>query len=554
LNPLLILRGILGIAVLLGIAFLISNNRRRIPLRVVAWGIGLQFLFALIILAPMRYSWLGMYLFLAMIVIYTLESAFWKGSTAGRRVVLGLVAAGGMAALAGALVEIDALLAGSAGPSPRLAPVSGSIASISALVLVAGFALRRRRLQLYAFDCLLLAAFAVVIRKELTGQILLGRAAEKVTQFLKLTDLGSAFLFGNLANEKYFFPEPGSAWPGFGFQFAFIILPTIIFFSSCMSILYYLGVMQYVVQMMARFMRWTMGTSGAETLSCSANIFVGQTEAPLLIRPFLAEMTPSELHAIMVGGFATIAGGVLAGYIRMGVSAGHLIAASVMSAPAALVVAKIIFPETLHSKTAGDVEIPRVGRADNLLDAAARGVTDGLYLALNVGAMLIAFIALIGFVDVILGFLDARIDGSLLGGSMVQVADHQEYAGYFPGSLRTLFGAVFGPLAWAMGVSADEIGAVGNLLGVKISANEFVAYLELSKHIRLDDLSPRSITIATYALCGFANFASIGIQIGGIGALAPDRRSDLARVALRAMMGGALASWMTATVAGMLLG
>jgi CNT family concentrative nucleoside transporter len=358
-----------------------------------------------------------------------------------------------------------------------------------------------------------------------------------------LTDAGSFFLFGHLADPQYF--------DQFGYQFAFSVLPTIIFFSAIMSILYYLGMMQAIVKMMAKFMRWTLGTSGAETLSVSANVFVGQTEAPLLIKPFLDDMTVSELHAVMVGGFATIAGGVLAGYIRMGIDAGHLIAASVMSAPAALVFAKIILPETRHSKTAGDVEIPEVGRADNLLDATARGVTDGLKLAVNVGAMLLAFIALVALVDVIFGFFDQLIDGKMLGGALDEAK--QEYRGFFPGSLKTLFGTVFSPIAFLMGVPWKEAMDVGNLLGIKVAVNEFVGYAELAKYIQADTISARSITIATYALCGFANFSSIGIQLGGIGAIAPKRRSDLSRVALRAMFGGALASWMTATIAGILL-
>ncbi|MDZ7371998.1 MAG: NupC/NupG family nucleoside CNT transporter, partial [candidate division KSB1 bacterium] len=349
---------------------------------------------------------------------------------------------------------------------------------------------------------------------------------------------------------EYFTPQ-SDTWPGFGFQFAFSVLPTIIFFSACMSILYYLGIMQAVVKAMASFMRWTMGTSGAETLSCSANVFVGQTEAPLLIKPFLEDMTISELHAVMVGGFGTIAGGVMAGYIRMGISPAHLIAASVMAAPASLVMAKILLPETQHSKTAGDVNIPDVGRADNLLDAAARGVTDGLKLAVNVGAMLIAFISLIAFVDLVLGFADKWIDGRLLGGAYSAAA--QQYSGIFPGSLKTLLGTLFSPIAFLIGVPWKEALDVGNLLGVKIAVNEFVGYAQLSEAIRQGMLSQRSITIATYALCGFANFSSIGIQLGGIGALIPNRRSELSRIALRAMIGGALVSWMTASIAGMLI-
>jgi len=338
------------------------------------------------------------------------------------------------------------------------------------------------------------------------------------------------------------------------------VLPTIIFFGGFMSVLYYLGIMQRVIEALARFMRWTIGTSGAETLSCTANIFVGQTEAPLLIKPFLDQMTRSELLTIMVGGFATIAGGVLAGYIAMGIPAGHLIAASVMSAPAALVIGKIVFPETEHSTTSGDVRLPEIDVGGNVIEAAANGITDGLKLAVNVGAMLIGFIALIAVVDSLLILLDRLIDGSLMGGAYAAYAFDTlwspvkgEYVGVFPGSLQTLFGSLLKPLAWLMGVPWADAAAVGNLLGIKISLNEFVAYGALGSYINEGAMSERAVIISTYALCGFANFSSIGIQIGGISAVAPGRKSDLAKIGLKAMFGGALASWLTATIAGMLL-
>ncbi|MDH3745067.1 MAG: NupC/NupG family nucleoside CNT transporter, partial [Acidobacteriota bacterium] len=367
--------------------------------------------------------------------------------------------------------------------------------------------------------------------------------------FLTLSDYGARFLFGDLA-------DPGK---GLGFLFAFKVLPTIVFFGGFMAVLYYLGIMQKVIETMARFMRWTIGTSGAETLSCSANVFVGQTEAPLLIKPFLGKMTNSELLTIMVGGFATIAGGVLAGYIGMGVPAGHLIAASVMSAPAALVIGKIIYPELEHSATAGDVKLPDIEAGGNVIEAASNGITDGLKLAVNVGAMLLGFIALIAVADVILNFLDSLIDGRLIGGDLRTYSSGglspvtQEFAGIFPGSLQTFFGNVLKPLAWLMGVPWEDAAAVGNLLGIKLSLNEFVAYGQLGTYIDQDVIGPRATIISTYALCGFANFSSIGIQIGGIAAIAPERRSDLARVGLRAMLGGAIASWITATIAGILV-
>ncbi|MCH8272562.1 MAG: NupC/NupG family nucleoside CNT transporter [Candidatus Marinimicrobia bacterium] len=431
----------------------------------------------------------------------------------------------------------------------------GLINWLLAVSLIAIFGLRlmhKTEYQKYLISTFLISGWVYNLTNNIDGKAVFSALSAKVETFLKLTDLGSGFLFGNIVDPKYS--------DTFGFQFAFGVLPTIIFFAAFLSILYHIGVMQAIVNTMAKFMKWTMGTSGAETLSVSANIFIGQTESPLLIKPFLNGMTQSELATVMIGGFATIAGGVLAGYIRMGIDPGHLLAASVMSAPAALVIAKIIFPETEHSETAGDVEIPRTKTTINLLDAATAGVTDGLKLAVNVGAMLIAFIALIGLLDLIFNFLDGIIDGNLLGGTYQAYSGSSgfspvsgEYSGIFPGSLKTFFGFIFRPLAWSMGVAWHEADKIGNLLGVKIALNEFVAYAQLGNHISAGDISVRSITIATYALCGFANFSSIGIQIGGIAAIAPSRRSDLAKVGLKAMFGGALASWMTATIAGILL-
>ncbi len=523
--------GIIGMITMVGIAFLFSNNKKFIRPRIVIWGLGLQFLFAMIILSESILSWIGMFIFAFIILLYIFEDKVLAGSGWQKEALISIVILI-LATLATiALYFLD-----------RVGITSYLFSAVLIVYLILLF-MKYPRYPRYLFSVLMLSGLSMLIQRGIYGKDVFAQVATKVDKFLKLTDLGTTFLFGNLAKPEYF--------DKFGFQFAFSVLPTIIFFSAFMSILYYLGIMQVLVQVMAKFMRWTMGTSGAETLSCSANIFVGQTEAPLLIRPFLEEMTPSELHAIMVGGFATIAGGVLAGYIRMGVNPGHLIAASVMSAPAALVMAKLFFPETEHSKTAGDVEIPDVGRADNLLDAAARGVTDGLKLAVNVGAMLVAFIALIGFVDAIFGYFDKLVDFRLLGGTFN--AAKGEYSGIFPGSLKTLFGTIFSPLAFLMGVPWKDAVEVGNLLGIKIAVNEFVAYSELALHIQAADLSARAITISTYALCGFANFASIGIQIGGISALAPSRRSDLSRFAMRAMFAGALASWMTATIAGILV-
>ena len=289
-----------------------------------------------------------------------------------------------------------------------------------------------------------------------------------------------------------------------------------------------------MVKGFAKVMMWVMGTSGAESLSASGNIFVGQTEAPLLIRPYVDTMTKSELMAVMTGGFATIAGGVLAAYVGMGVSAGHLIAASVMSAPAALVMAKLMFPETEESLTAGDVKLEVERPWANVIDAAAEGAGAGLKLALNVGAMLLAFIALIAMLNAVLGHV---------GG----------WFGFPDLTFELILGWLLRPLAWVMGVPWQEADKVGALLGIKTVVNEFVGYVRLEEMVNAGQLSERSATIATYALCGFSNFSSIAIQIGGIGGIAPERKQDLARLGLRAMVAGSLACFQTATIAGLLI-
>lgn len=384
---------------------------------------------------------------------------------------------------------------------------------------------------------------AILLIKWPAGNQAMQWFAGKVSAFLNLSREGSGFLFGNLVK-----PEMMNT---FGFQFAFTVLPTIVFFAAFMSILYYLGIMQKVVELFGWIMMRVMRTSGSESLSCSANVFLGQTEAPLLIRPFLNHCTLSELNAVMVGGFGTIAGSIMAGYIQMGIPPQHIIIASCMAAPASLMIAKIVFPETEHSETTGDVKLPRLDVGRNVLDAASRGVTDGLGLALNVAAMLVAFITLIAVADKVLSYGDRLIDGTLLHGALMESG---EYAGWFPGSLKTIFGAALAPLAYLMGIPRADVFQIGHLLGLKIAVNEFVAYSKLAPMIRDGIISYKSGIMATYMLCGFANFASIGIQIGGIGALAPERRSDLAKVALKAMIGGALVSCMTATIAGLLLG
>lgn len=362
-------------------------------------------------------------------------------------------------------------------------------------------------------------AFALLILKTPWGRLFFLQASEAVTAFLDYTDAGSRFIFGDGFTEHFF---------------AFKVLPTIVFFSSFITVLYYIGAIQWVVRGFARAMMWVMGTSGAESLSASANIFVGQTEAPLLIRPYVGKMTQSELMAVMTGGFATIAGGVLAAYVGMGVSAGHLIAASVMSAPAALVMAKLMFPETEESMTAGTVRVKVERPWANVIDAAAEGAGSGLKLALNVGAMLLAFIALIALCNGVLG---------KVGGWM----------GFDGLTLQWILGQLFRPLAWVMGVPWAESAQVGTLLGIKTVVNEFVGYAEMSTMLEAGQLSARSEVIATYALCGFSNLSSIAIQIGGIGGIAPERKRELARIGLRAMIAGSLACFQTATIAGLLV-
>ncbi|MCW5936234.1 MAG: NupC/NupG family nucleoside CNT transporter [Fimbriimonadaceae bacterium] len=374
--------------------------------------------------------------------------------------------------------------------------------------------------------------FAIVTLKTEPGQWAFARMGEAVNTLLGFVDEGSMFMFG--INPRDGDPDLPARITLMR-TFAFGVLPTIVFFSALMSLLYHLGVMQVIVKGFAVLMQRTLGTSGAETLSASANIFVGQTEAPLVVKPYLNVMTSSELMAVMVGGFATVAGGVMAAYVKFGVSAGHLLTASVISAPAALLIAKIMQPEVDQPKTLGKVEMEVERISTNPIEAVAIGATDGMRLAVNVGAMLIAFIALIACGDWIVGAV-----GQLFGQ---------------PGwTIKALLGYLFAPFALLIGVDFKDAFAVGQLLGTRTALNEFVAYIDLGELMKQPNaLSERSQILATYALCGFCNFSSIGIQIGGIGALAPERRSDLARLGLRAMIGGTLACFMTACIAGILI-
>lgn len=382
-----------------------------------------------------------------------------------------------------------------------------------------------------------------------------GWLAEGFVVILGFTTEGARFVFGNLAVGQGF---EGSL----GFFFAFQVLPTIIFFSSLMAVMYYLGVMQKVVQGMAWVMARLMGTSGAESLSTTANIFVGQTEAPLMIRPYVAGMTQSELLTVMTGGMATIAGGVMAAYVQMlGYSfaqthsitieaaqikfAAQLLGASIMAAPAALLISKIIVPEIGEPETRGKVKVNVEKNASNVIEAAAGGAADGLQLALNVGAMLLAFIALIALLNALLGGI-----GSWTGVNEYLLATWGQ-----PLSLQLILGLLLQFVAYAIGVPSNEAFYFGSLIGTKVALNEFVAYLDLAKMVAENKiLSEKGIAMATFALCGFANFSSIAIQIGGLSPMAPHRRKDLASLGLRAVLGGSLATLLTATIAGILIG
>ena len=365
--------------------------------------------------------------------------------------------------------------------------------------------------------------FALFILKTPFGAPIFSFLDQSINILIGFSSSGSDFLFKSYIDGVGF--HPGLI------NFAFSTLPTIIFFSSLVAVLYHFGILQTIIKFIARRMQLTLGTSGSETLSVAGNIFLGQTESPLMVRPFVSKMTKSELMAVRTGGFATVSGGVLAIYVSwltdiQGI-AGHLLAASVMSAPAALVVAKIIYPETEESQTMGDVNVKIEQTNINAMEALSNGATDGLKLAANIAAMLIAFISFVAMVNYFLSF----------GGT----------------SMEEIFGVIFRPLAWTMGVPWNEAQLVGMLMGKKIVLTELVAYGDLQNLIRDGMISDRSAIISTYALCGFSNFASIGIQLGGIGAMAPERKKDLAKLVTKAMFGGAIASWLTATIAGLLL-
>ncbi len=400
------------------------------------------------------------------------------------------------------------------------------LAVIMALAWLIGDRNRKVDFRVIGGGLALQFGLALFILKTPVGVGLFQGMGDFFAAILKFTDSGSSFVFGGEYSHHFF---------------AFRVLPTIIFVSSLMSVFYYLGILQKIMGILAWVMRRTLATSGSETLAVAANVFLGQTEAPLMVRPYVAGMTRSELMALMVGGFATIAGSVFAVYVSMGIDAGHLVSASVISAPAALLIAKLMVPETGSPATLGRVELEVEKKHGNVVEAATEGALDGLRLALNVAALLIAVLAFVAMADALLGLL-----GGWIGGWFGQS---------WKWSLSAILGYAFAPFAWLMGIPWRECLPAGELLGTKMALNEFIAYAKLAEWSQPGSevvLSERTRTILTYALCGFANFGSIGIQIGGIGGIAPERRLELAKLGLPAMLGGTFAMMMTACVAGLL--
>jgi len=466
------LSGLIGFVGILAIAILLSNNRRAIRWKTVFWGLTLQILTAIAVLRGTQ-----------------IAAAFGTFMPAMNPWLAALI----FIVLTVVVVQVAKRM----GSGTARNSVWGVYLVLSAVLFLA--------YSLLAF--------------------LFQNLKEVVTRFIAYSGEGSKFVFGSIGD---------TANTNIGFVFAFQVLPTIIFIASIFAILYYLGVMQIVVRFFARLMSRFMAASGAESLSVAASIFMGQTEAPLTIRPFIEGMTMSELMTIMTAGMAHISGGIMAAYVLVAkVDVIHLLTAVIMTAPGAIMMAKIIVPETQKPATGADVEVVVPKQDVNVIDAAGRGAIEGVYLSLNVAGMLIAFIALMALVNGVFGYVHGL-------------------AVWFPVSLDKLLGWIFSPIAWAMGVSWKDSLTVGNLLGTRMVLNEFVAFINLGKPGVGSSLDPRSFIIVTYALCGFANFSSIAIQIGGIGSLAPSRRGDLARLGIRAMLAGTLANFLTATIAGML--
>jgi CNT family concentrative nucleoside transporter len=405
---------------------------------------------------------------------------------------------------------------------------TGILGLLAMLGLAYAFSTDRKaiRAKTIAWGLGLQIVFAIFVLKIDLGRSLFQAAGAAVNRLLSYSFAGSQFVFGDLGKQ-------GSSM---GFFFAFQVLPTVIFIAAFFAVLYHYGIMQFIIKIAAWVMTRVMGASGAESLDVAASIFMGQTEAPLTIRPFLPDLTESELMTVMTAGMAHVSGGIMAAYIAFGIDPKHLLSAVIMTAPGTLLMAKMLVPETAQPKTAGRVvmseEEEEQEKHENLLGAIARGTTDGLHLSLNIAAMLISFLALIALTNGILGGI------------------HNHWFSWFPSSLERIFGTLFAPIAWLIGIPWHDCPIVGNLLGTRMVLNELVAFSILGPQRAV--LDPRSFTIATFALCGFANLSSIGIQIGGIGALAPNRRGDLARLGVRAMLAGTMANLMSASIAGML--
>jgi CNT family concentrative nucleoside transporter len=407
---------------------------------------------------------------------------------------------------------------------------TGILGLFTMLGLAYAFSTNRRAIskKTVAWGLGLQVVFAIFVLKIEIGRLLFQKAGDAVNRLLSYSFEGSKFVFGSL----------GAQGSPMGFFFAFQVLPTVIFIAAFFAVLYHYGIMQFIIKIAAKIMTRFMGASGAESLNVAASIFMGQTEAPLTIRPFLPDLTRSELMTVMTSGMAHVSGGIMAAYIAFGIEPKHLLSAVIMTAPGTILMSKMLVPETEIPKTAGRVvmseEEVEEEKKENLLGAIARGTTDGLGLALNIAAMLIAFLALIALLNGVLGGIHNRL------GIM-----------WFPSSLQQIFGVLFAPIAWVIGVPWRDCLAIGNLLGTRMVLNELVAFSMLGPQRAM--LDPRSFTIATFALCGFANLSSIGIQLGGIGALAPNKRGELARLGIRAMLAGTMANLMSASIAGMLL-
>src|SRR6201993_2701809 len=405
---------------------------------------------------------------------------------------------------------------------------TGILGLLTMLGLAYTFSTNRRaiRVKTVAWGLGLQIVFAIFVLRVEYGRRIFQVAGDAANRVLSYAFVGSEFVFGPLGKQ-------GSS---IGFIFAFQVLPTVIFICALFAILYHYGIMQFIIRIAAWAMTRIMGASGAESMNVAASIFMGQTEAPVTIRPFLPELTRSELMTVMTSGMAHVSGGIMAAYINAGIDAAHLLTAVIMTAPGTLLMAKMLVPETEEPKTAGRVvmseEEEKTEKEENLLGAISRGTTDGLHLALNIAAMLISFLALIALVN------------GMMGGI-------HHWLAWFPDSLEKVFGAIFAPVAWVIGIPWRDCRAIGNLLGTRMVLNELVAFSMLGP--QKGTLDPRSFTIATFALCGFANLSSIGIQIGGIGALAPNKRGELARLGFRAMLAGTMANLMSASIAGMLL-